>query len=127
MKPEDEGFTLVEVLVAFAILALVIVMAFGVFGDGLRGLQLAQDRTHKIQVAQHQIDLALIAPNLMEGTTVVTDENVKLRIVVQAVTELQGGQIFTSKPFKLSIFLDEPLANSTPILETIIIAKPSQP
>jgi prepilin-type N-terminal cleavage/methylation domain-containing protein len=127
MTCEDDGFTLIEVLIAFAIMALAIVMAFGVFGDGLRGLQLAQERSHVIHVAQHQIDLASIAPNMREGTTLVIDESVKLRRVVQALTDFQGGQNFTLKPFKVSIFLDEPNGNSAPILETIIITKSSQP
>ena len=127
MKNHDEGFTLVEVLVAFAIMAGAIIMAFSVFGDGLRGLKLTQERSHQTQVAQHQIDLASTAANISEGTTLITDENVKLRVVVQALLDSGGGQKFIQKAFKIVVFLDDTKYSVTPILETIIIAKPFQP
>jgi type II secretory pathway pseudopilin PulG len=40
---QSEGFTLVEVLVAFTILAAAIVMLFEVYSDGFRRLQLARE------------------------------------------------------------------------------------
>ena len=127
MKNHDEGFTLVEVLVAFAIMAGAIIMAFSVFGDGLRGLKSAQERSHHTQVAQHQIDLACTATNISEGITLITDENVKLRLVVHVLPDFKGGQKFIQKPFKIAVFLDDPNGSAAPILETIIIAKPFQP
>lgn len=127
MKHHDEGFTLIEVMVAFAIMAGAIIMAFSVFGDGLRGLKLAQERSDHIQVAQHQIDLASTAANISEGTRLITDENLKLRVVVQAVSNIEGGQKFIQKPFKIEVFLDDTKSSAAPILETIIIAKSTQP
>ncbi len=127
MRRRDEGFTLVEVLVAFAIMAGAIIMAFNIFGDGLRGLKSAQVRSHQIQVAQHQIDLAATAISLSEGTMLITDENVKLRVEVQALPDFKGGLKFIQKPFRIGVFLDDPKSTAAPILETIIITKPIRP
>ena len=127
MKQHEAGFTLVEVLVAFAIMAGAIIMAFNVFGDGLRGLKLAQTRSQQIHVAQHQIELAALAANISAGTTLITDEHVKLRVVVQVVQDYDGGRKFIQKPFKISVFLDDTKNGKAPILETIIMAKSIQP
>lgn len=127
MKQTEAGFTLVEALVAFAIMAGAIIMAFSVFGDGLRGLKFSQTRSHQTEVAQHQIDLASLAATITAGTKLVTDENVNLRVVVQTVPDFDGGLKFIQKPFKISVFLDDSKNAAIPILETIIIAKPDQP
>lgn len=127
MKCHDEGFTLVEVLVAFAIMAGAIIMAFSVFGDGLRGLKLVQERSHQVQMAQRQIDLASAATNIHEGTTLITEENVKLRVVLQVLRGFEGDQKFVQKPFKIEVFFDNTKNSTTPILETIILAKSFQP
>lgn len=127
MTPRVEGFTLIEVLVSFAIMAGAIIMAFTIFGDGLRGLNSAQKRSSEMHAAQHQIDLALQLPALSEGTALVTDNAIRLRVVVEELPVSGAAQNFVQKPFKVSVFSETVNKGTPPILETIMIARPAQP
>jgi prepilin-type N-terminal cleavage/methylation domain-containing protein len=119
---DEQGFTLVEVLVSLTILAGAIVMTFQVFGDGLRGLQKGQNRTADVRRAQHQIDAHAASSSLAEGVRIVKEEGVDLRIAVDAVP---GFTSVVQRPFKLKVFSVTHEGASNPILETIVMAKPT--
>jgi prepilin-type N-terminal cleavage/methylation domain-containing protein len=121
----QDGFTLIEVLVAFAILAGAIVMTFQIFGDGLRGLNAAQARAKDVQIAQNQLDLLSASSVLKEGTNLVTIDGVKLRITTEAMQGFKQDGTILLRPFHVKAFRDDGIVGSEPILETIIIAKSS--
>ena len=56
----NAGFTLVEVLVAFAILAVTLIALVGVFGTGFRGIDSAQTKTRALQLAQSRLAMEVV-------------------------------------------------------------------
>ena len=67
------GFSLLEVLVAFVILALVGTALFGLFGGALRNAASAEDWSRAMLVAQSHLVEASNAQPLREGTAAGTD------------------------------------------------------
>jgi general secretion pathway protein I len=67
------GFSLLEVLVAFVILALVGTALFGLFGGALRNAASAEDWSRAMLVAQSRLVEAANAQPLREGTAAGTD------------------------------------------------------
>jgi general secretion pathway protein I len=71
-RQDDEGFTLLEVLVAFVILATTVVVALQLFGGGLRLARVAGDHADAVRLAD--LKLADLEPGpLREGVTEGTD------------------------------------------------------
>ncbi len=60
----QDGFTLVELLVAFAILALSLTAVFRIFSDGLLGTKLADDYGTAIALAESTLTQVGIDPDL---------------------------------------------------------------
>ena len=56
----DAGFTLVEVLVAFAVLAVTLIAIVGVFGTSFRGIDTAQTKTRALQLAQSRLAMEAV-------------------------------------------------------------------
>jgi general secretion pathway protein I len=69
------GFSLLEVLVAFVILALVGTALFGLFGGALRTVSTSEEWSRAMLVAQSRLALAASATPLREGTDTGTDED----------------------------------------------------
>jgi general secretion pathway protein I len=65
----EEGYTLLEVLVAFVILAGAVIMSFRIFGDGLHRLNQADRQVRMVTVAQELLTSLQLAPGLAAGTT----------------------------------------------------------
>ncbi|MFO1322723.1 MAG: type II secretion system protein [Burkholderiales bacterium] len=63
------GFSLLEVLVAFVILALVATALFRLYSASLTNASVAEDYSRALQVAQSQLDIAAAAQPLRETTT----------------------------------------------------------
>lgn len=72
---DDDGFTLVEVLVAFAILAVTLIMVFRGVGDGARGIDTAQRSAAAIALAEAKLAALGSETPLEEGRTQGTREN----------------------------------------------------
>ena len=68
------GFSLLEVLVAFVILALVGTALFGLFGGSLRMASTSDEWNRAMLVAQSRLVLAASATPLREGTDAGTDD-----------------------------------------------------
>ncbi len=65
----QRGFTLLEVVVAFVLLALVLVMGFEVFSAGLARVGQLEDRSQAMMIAQSQLAAAGIEQGYREGET----------------------------------------------------------
>lgn len=65
--PPDGGFTLIEVVAALAILAVVLGMAYRILGDGLGGVRRAEDRAAALAVAEARLAALGVEEPLVPG------------------------------------------------------------
>jgi general secretion pathway protein I len=69
--PAQRGFTLIEVVVAFALLALVFSVAFEIFSSGLSRAATLEDRSRALEVARSRLASAgleqTLAPGISQG------------------------------------------------------------
>ena len=63
------GFTLVEIVVAFVLLALVLSTGFEIFSSGLRRAGELEDQSQALLIAQSKLDAAGMEEPLKEGVT----------------------------------------------------------
>jgi general secretion pathway protein I len=68
-RRRQQGFTLIEVLVAFMILTLALTVIFRIFSGGLRNLELSADYTRAALVAESQLAAAGVSIPLEPGET----------------------------------------------------------
>jgi general secretion pathway protein I len=66
--PAQRGFSVLEVLVAFIIVALVVTALFQLFGGALRNASGAGDWTRALLVAQSRLELSASAQPLREAS-----------------------------------------------------------
>lgn len=55
MTARQQGFTLIEILVAFMVLTLTLTVVFRIFSEGLRNVQLSSDYSQAVMVAESQL------------------------------------------------------------------------
>ena len=72
-RARAKGFSLIEVLAAFVILALVGTALFGIFGGSLRNASAAEEWSRGLLVAETRLALAANARPLKEGSEQGTD------------------------------------------------------
>lgn len=83
MKGQGEaGFTLVESLVAFAILAAAIVLSFQSFGASLHQLRRSQESGRQVQAAEQLMQKILHRKDLQRGQWIETSDGLDWRITV---------------------------------------------
>jgi len=69
MTRSDKGFTLLEVLVAFAITGVILTMAFRSFGTGVMGLSRSQELSSALALARAKLSAAGVEAPLSQGIT----------------------------------------------------------
>lgn len=62
------GYTLIEVLVAFMILAMALTVLLRIFSGGLRNISVAADYTQAVLIAETQLALTALDESLSPGT-----------------------------------------------------------
>lgn len=67
MRARQQGFTLLEVVIAFVVLALVLTSAFQVFSSGLSRAGLIEERSQALAIAQSRLASAGQEEALKEG------------------------------------------------------------
>lgn len=63
----EEGFTLVEVLVAFVVFAATVIVSFRIFNDGLEQLRAAERKAAAVAIARREMALLELLPRLTAG------------------------------------------------------------
>ncbi|HEV2220364.1 MAG TPA: prepilin-type N-terminal cleavage/methylation domain-containing protein [Casimicrobiaceae bacterium] len=71
----DAGFSLLEVLVAFVIVALVVTALFRLYGGAMGNMSAADDWTRALLVAQSRLAIAAAAQPLREATETGTEDD----------------------------------------------------
>lgn len=83
MKPVQAGFTLIEALVAFAIMAVVMVTLYQAAGTGLKAFDAAASTQEAVLLAESQMDRIVALrriPDVRQGT--VPDSNFQWKLQV---------------------------------------------
>lgn len=75
----ERGFSLLEVLVAFVIVALVGTALFAIFGGALRNGSAAEEWSRAAMVAQSRLALAAAAAPMREGTEQGTEDDGRIK------------------------------------------------
>ncbi len=131
MTPEDgeSGYTLLETLVAFAILAAAIITSFDIFNSGLRRMSATEESTSLADVARAELDRAALRPALSESTIMGKTGNVPWEIAISPVALESGQQLTEIFPFKLQFRRLSEVGSATPetILETIVLNRRAAP
>ena len=112
---KERGFTLVETLVAFAILAVVLVAFYEAMGTGFRTFEKAAQVEHAVLAAQSQLDRLVALRNIpdvrqgvIEGTALTWRLDVR-RVRQEGPSPLQSALFrltVTSDAWRRSITLD---------------------
>ena len=69
MTRRAAGFTLIEVVVAFVILAAILGVSFRIFSTGIARAGLLEERSRALAIAQSQLGTAGVEQTLREGQT----------------------------------------------------------
>jgi general secretion pathway protein I len=104
------GFTLIEVLVAFSILAMSLGVLFQIFATGLRGTRLAEEYSHAVLLAESELARLRIQPSaaaaaaLGEGEVEV-DARYDQTVSVEAITDasLTAIAATTLRPYRVTV------------------------
>lgn len=117
----EDGFTLVEVLLAFVILAGAVILSFQIFADGLRRLSTVESRTKAVNIARSELARLSSSKAISEGVTAGTTESIAWKITV---TPIYGIAAFKVEVRAADI---NDKTEATPIIETILIGAPPSP
>lgn len=96
MKRASRGFSLLEVLVAFVILALVLAVLMRIFSGALRNIGAAEGYSRAVAIAESKLAAIGVGTPLAEGTSADSENGYSWQIAVQredtAAPELEGVQ-----------------------------------
>lgn len=68
-RRQQQGFTLIEILVAFMILAMSLTVIFRIFSGGLRNVALSEDYARAVLVAESQLSAIGVSEPLVRGVS----------------------------------------------------------
>lgn len=119
---DNEGFTLIEVLVAFAILASAIIIGLQIHEDGLRRLALGENKNKILAVSKYELAKLNAAPlmNLDQRAGVTDGVSWKI-IVTPSKTDISGQLNYATVKIYANISAD--VQQSEPVLETIVLTQ----
>jgi general secretion pathway protein I len=119
------GFSLLEVLVAFTILAMLLAALFQVFSAGLHAARSGDRYTRATVIAQSHIAAVGIESPLQEGiTSGTTDDDYHWRVTVRAYTDEQlpeTGLVLQPLAIDVEVFWEEGGAPRTVTLTSMLL------
>ena len=116
-REREAGFSLIEVLVAFTILASAVIMGFQIFGDGLRRVAHAERQVELLNDAR--LILETFAPLRPGAFPVTAAHGRRLIIAIEPVAGKPEDWVLT-RPYRASVW-DGPERDVKPLLETILV------
>ena len=127
-KSED-GFSLVEVLVAFVLLAGAVILSFQIFSDGVRRIESVETRLRETSVVRGELEKFESTGKLAERTVTGKTDGVDWRITVSPLEDVPDNSGPAFRPFKVEIVVMDPLRGEhvPTALETIILRPVTNP
>lgn len=117
----EDGFSLVEVLVAFAVLAGALLAGFRVFGDGIYRISAGQERIAVLNVLRGQLSEEMARISQTAGERRGTTGGVAWVVTVSTAGLSASQAPFSAMAWRLRIAEDRP-DGTAQVLETIVIA-----
>jgi general secretion pathway protein I len=112
-RPKSSGFSLLEVMVALAILGVAVVAIFQLFSITLRSTKKADDYTKAIFYARSVLDQAYVLPDIEAGTDL-TDFNDGFQ-AQRIITAVPSSDEDKAKLFEITVTVTWPPTNSLTI------------
>jgi general secretion pathway protein I len=100
----QRGFTLIEVVVAFVLLALVMSTAFEIFSAGMSRSGLLEERSRALVVAQSRMATVGVEETLKEGETSGESEDRKYQWAVSVKRSSEGEDAGKPQPSVYSLY-----------------------
>ncbi len=137
LQKNEDGFTLIEVIVTITVLTLVTIPLAMVMYSGLGYLRDSENRSDGIEIAQQQIevirsmsysDIGVVAgsvPGTLPATQTVTlrDQQVKIDTAVIWVDDaVPGGFVSTADYKQVTVTISFPEADINPVVQTTLIS-----
>jgi general secretion pathway protein I len=100
------GFTLLEIIVAFTILAVALVSLLQAFGTGLRGLSAAQASAGAVMIARSKLEEVGLTIPLRDGeSSGETDQGYEWRVSISRIEDPDLAEVFTSfvVPYRVEV------------------------
>ena len=104
MNSRQRGFTLIEVVVAFVLLALVMSTAFEIFSAGLARAGQLEERSRALVVAQSRMAIVGVEETLKEGDTSGESEDHKYQWTVSVRRSGEGEDPGKPQPSAYSLY-----------------------
>jgi type II secretory pathway pseudopilin PulG len=120
----EDGSLLIEALVAFVILATVVVMAFQIFGDGLRRMNTVEPKLLAMAVARKQLALmesqTTAFPTRLEGTD---ETGLRWQMALDPVIASKVDWTLL-RPFRVRMWIGTAARDFSgePLVETVMLA-----
>ncbi len=121
--PQHAGFSLLEVLVAFVIVALVVTALFRLYGGAMANASAADDWTKALLVAQSRLTLAAAAQPLREASDAGAEDGGRIQwrtsvaayVPPAANADLeQASQTMSTRLYRVEVDVTFPGVRSTP-------------
>ena len=125
----QNGFSLLEILVAFSILALSLGVLLNIFSTGLRSAMISDEYIHAVAIAESLLAKAGIESTLEQGESHGIEEdkyswNIHIEPYADDVIDLEKGRI---TPYRITVTVDwkELEEERSIVLNTLRLAKKS--
>jgi type II secretory pathway pseudopilin PulG len=125
----QSGFTLVETLVAFTILAGAIIVSLQIFAAGLRQQDAVEQRKDLMAVARAELDRLALQSTLDPGITSGRSGGIEWQVMVTELGPGKDAQGLTLRPFHATfrVIVAGGESGDEPVLETVLLARRKAP
>lgn len=107
---KQQGFSLLEVLVAFVVMGLVVGTLLQMFGSSVRSVALAGDRSFAIQIAESRLASVGTEIEVEQGevTGEVDDTDYSWRVAMEPIELVEDTDSFSLslQPFRIEVFVN---------------------
>lgn len=126
--PRQQGFSLLEILVAFSILALSLGILLNIFSSGLRSAVISDEYIHAVTIAESKLAATGVESLLQEGDSYGEEDKYSWKIVVSPYYgELIDPENLSVTPYKITVEVawQEGKEHRTVVLNTLRLAQES--